>query len=44
MLVGDPSTSQFSQIGQTGGVDKTEFTVPSEKLQGIERPVFSVAT
>lgn len=44
MLVGDPSTSQFSQIGQTDGVDKTEFTVPPEKLQGIERPVFSVAT
>lgn len=44
VLVGDPSTSQFTQIGQTDGVDKTEFTVPAEKLQGVERPVFSVAS
>ena len=43
VLLADPDKGgEFTKIGETTA-DKTEFDIPNGKVDGIERPIFSVA-
>ena len=43
VLLADLNVGEFKSIGQTQGASDTSFTVPAAMLQGIDRPVLSVA-
>ncbi len=43
LLANPDRNGDFEKIGETNTPDAVEFLVPTDKLAGVERPVFSVA-
>lgn len=44
VLMADAATEEWKEIGRTANADGTEFDIQDNGLQGLERPIFTVAT
>lgn len=43
VLIANPKTAQFTSLGRTNEATACTFTIPPEKMEGMDYPIFTVA-